>query len=58
MIELLSPAGDYECLESAVDYGADAIYLGSTMFGMRAAAAKFDFETLKKGVEYAHKKKC
>lgn len=56
MIELLSPAGDYECLESAVDYGADAVYLGSTMFGMRAAAAKFDFDTLKKGVEYAHKK--
>ncbi|MBQ8931372.1 MAG: U32 family peptidase [Ruminiclostridium sp.] len=56
MIELLSPAGDYECLESAVDYGADAVYLGSTMFGMRAAAAKFDFDTLKKGVEYAHNK--
>ncbi|MBP3921916.1 MAG: U32 family peptidase [Ruminiclostridium sp.] len=56
MIELLSPAGDYECLESAVDYGADAVYLGSTMFGMRAAAAKFDFDTLKKGIEYAHKK--
>ncbi len=56
MIELLSPAGDYECLESAVDYGADAVYLGSTMFGMRAAAAKFDFDTLKKGVEYAHQK--
>lgn len=56
MIELLSPAGDYECLESAVDYGADAVYLGSTMFGMRAAAAKFDFDTLKKGIEYAHNK--
>ncbi len=56
MIELLSPAGDYECLESAVDYGADAVYLGSTMFGMRAATAKFDFDTLKKGVKYAHNK--
>ena len=56
MIELLSPAGDMECLQSAVDYGADAVYLGSTMFGMRAAAAKFDFETLKVGVDYAHNK--
>lgn len=56
MPELLSPAGDYECLLSAVDYGADAVYLGSTMFGMRASAAKFDFETLKKGTAYAHSK--
>ena len=42
MLELLSPAGDLECLMSAVDYGCDAVYLGSTMFGMRAGAAKFD----------------
>ena len=56
MIELLSPAGDLECLQSAVDYGADAVYLGSTIFGMRAAAAKFDFDTLKEGVKYAHEK--
>lgn len=54
MLELLSPAGDLECLMSAVDYGCDAVYLGSTMFGMRAGSAKFDPETLKKGVEYAH----
>ena len=33
MLELLSPAGDLECLMSAVDYGCDAVYLGSTMFG-------------------------
>lgn len=56
MLELLSPAGDLECLMSAVDYGCDAVYLGSTMFGMRAGAAKFDPETLRKGVEYAHAK--
>ena len=56
MLELLSPAGDPECLMSAVDYGCDAVYLGSTMFGMRAGAAKFDTEKLKSGVEYAHAK--
>ena len=56
MLELLSPAGDLECLMSAVDYGCDAVYLGSTMFGMRAGAAKFDPETLRNGVEYAHAK--
>ena len=50
MLELLSPAGDLECLMSAVDYGCDAVYLGSTMFGMRAGAAKFDPETLRNGV--------
>ncbi len=55
-MELLSPAGDMECLCSAVDYGCDAVYLGSTMFGMRASAAKFDFDTLKKGCDYAHSK--
>ena len=56
MLELLSPTGDLECLMSAVDYGCDAVYLGSTMFGMRAGAAKFDPETLRNGVEYAHAK--
>lgn len=56
MLELLSPAGDPECLMSAVDYGCDAVYLGSTMFGMRAGAAKFDPEKLRSGVEYAHAK--
>ena len=54
MLELLSPAGDLECLMSAVDYGCDAVYLGSTMFGMRAGAAKFDPETLRTGVEYSY----
>ncbi|MDL2233228.1 U32 family peptidase, partial [Ruminococcaceae bacterium OttesenSCG-928-L11] len=34
--ELLSPAGDRERLEAAVQYGADAVYLGGKQFGMRA----------------------
>ena len=37
-IELLSPAGDREKLEMAVQYGADAVYLALTSFGMRAFA--------------------
>ncbi len=53
--ELLAPAGDFECLKSAILYGADAIYLGSTMFGMRANAAKFSFDLLEKSVDLAHK---
>lgn len=54
MAELLSPAGDYECLEAAVDYGCDAVYLGGTSFGMRAGPKNFDIEALASAVKYAH----
>lgn len=53
-LELLSPAGDRERLEAAVAYGADAVYLGGTMFGMRAVSASFDPEGLKEAVAFAH----
>lgn len=56
ILEVLSPAGDLERLTYAVNYGADAVYLGGTDFGMRASAAKFDFETMKQAVELAHEK--
>ena len=52
--EVLAPVGDFERLTYAVNYGADAVYLGGTAFGMRAASANFDFDTMKKAVEYAH----
>ncbi|MBQ8503763.1 MAG: U32 family peptidase [Clostridia bacterium] len=52
--ELLAPAGDMERLEAAVRYGADAVYLGGTVFGMRAGPANFTDEELHKAVEYAH----
>lgn len=52
--ELLSPAGDRERLEAAIRYGADAVYLGGTAFGMRAASANFDADGLKSAVDYAH----
>lgn len=54
MIELLSPAGDLECFEAAVEYGCNAVYLGGKMFGMRAGSKNFDLETLKKAVDFAH----
>ena len=53
-IELLSPAGDREKLEMAVQYGADAVYLAGTSFGMRAFAGNFSPEELPKAVQYAH----
>lgn len=51
-IELLSPAGDFDCLKAAVQNGADCIYLGSNTFSARASAKNFDDENLKKAIEY------
>ena len=53
-IELLSPAGDMERLRMAVLYGADAVYLAGTDFGMRSFAGNFTPEELPKAVEFAH----
>ena len=53
-IELLSPAGDMERLKMAIAYGADAVYLAGTAFGMRAFAGNFTPEELPKAVEFAH----
>ena len=53
-LELLSPAGDMERLEMAVRYGADAVYLAGTSFGMRSFAGNFDHEELPKAVKFAH----
>ena len=52
--ELLSPAGNFEKLESAFRFGADAVYLAGNRFGMRAAADNFSFEEMKKAVNLAH----
>lgn len=52
--ELLSPAGDMERLRMAVLYGADAVYLAGTSFGMRAFAGNFPDEDLPKAVRFAH----
>ena len=52
--ELLAPAGDMERLEAAVRYGADAVYLGGTVFGMRAGPANFTDSELHEAVKYAH----
>ncbi|WP_295762144.1 U32 family peptidase [uncultured Oscillibacter sp.] len=52
--ELLAPAGDPERLRMAVLYGADAVYLAGTDFGMRAFAGNFSPEGLRQAVEFAH----
>ena len=52
--ELLSPAGDWEKLQMAVLYGADAVYLAGTSFGMRSFAGNFTPEELPRAVRFAH----
>ena len=53
-IELLSPAGDMERLKMSVLYGADAVYLAGTDFGMRSFAGNFSPEELPVAVKFAH----
>ena len=53
-LELLSPAGDMERLKMSVVYGADAVYLAGTAFGMRSFAGNFSPEELPLAVRYAH----
>ena len=52
--ELLAPAGSYEGFEAALGAGADAIYVGGTMFGARAYACNFDEEELLRAIDVAH----
>ena len=53
-IELLSPAGNMECLISAVQNGADAVYVGGKKFGARAFANNFDYDELVEAIKYCH----
>ncbi|WP_039657472.1 peptidase U32 family protein [Clostridium tyrobutyricum] len=52
--ELLAPAGNLEKLKTAIDFGADAVYLGGNKLNLRAAADNFTIEELKEGLKYAH----
>lgn len=54
--ELLSPAGSLEKLKVAINYGADAVYLGGQEFGLRVASDNFTYGELKEGTLYAHER--
>ena len=54
--ELLSPAGNFEKMKAALLYGADAVYLAGTRFGMRSAADNFTDEELSEAVKYVHER--
>jgi putative protease len=54
-VELLSPAGDFEKLKIAIEYGADALYAGVSHFSLRCHSGKeFNYETFAEAVKYAH----
>ncbi len=53
-VELLSPAGNFECLKAAINNGANAVYLGGKNFSARAFANNFSEEELIEAVKYAH----
>ena len=52
--EVLSPAGDTESFDTALRYGADAVYLAGKSFGMRTASKNFSLEELKAACDKAH----
>ena len=54
--ELLSPAGNFEKMEAAIRYGANAVYLAGHAFGMRSAADNFGDEELAAAIAYAHER--
>lgn len=54
--EILAPAGDYECFEAALRYGADAVYLAKKSFGMRSAPENFSQGDLISACKSAHEK--
>ncbi len=52
--ELLIPAGSLEVLKVAIDYGADAVYIGGQKFGLRAKAGNFTLEEMVEAADYVH----
>lgn len=52
--ELLAPGGSLEKLKTAIDYGADAVYIGGEAFSLRAAAENFSPSDMAEGIKYAH----
>ena len=56
-VELLSPAGNFECLKAAINNGADAVYLGGSNFSARAFADNFDNNQIVEAINYAHLRK-
>ena len=54
MIELLAPGGNKVKMKTAFDYGADAVYIGGDVFGLRANADNFTLDEIAQSVDYAN----
>lgn len=52
--ELLAPGGSLEKLKTAIDFGADAVYIGGEMFSLRVAAENFSKNDMLEGLKYSH----
>ncbi|MFC1496719.1 peptidase U32 family protein, partial [Candidatus Margulisiibacteriota bacterium] len=57
-LELLSPAGSLEKLETAIRFGADAVYVGAGPYSLRTGKTNFSISNLKQGLVFAHKNKA
>ena len=55
-VELLAPAGSLSKLKYAIEYGADAVYIGGEAFSLRVAAKNFSIDEIREGIEFAHKR--
>ena len=56
--ELLIPAKDLEVLRTAVNFGADAVYIGGEAFSLRAKARNFSPDDMREGIAYAMRGAC
>lgn len=52
-VELLAPSGDLQRLKTAIQFGADAVYIGGKSFSLRSRASNFDLADIKEAVDYA-----
>lgn len=55
-VELLAPAGDFEKLKTAIDYGADAVFMAGEEFGLRTASKNFSNDQILEAVKYVHER--
>ena len=54
--EVLAPASSLEVLKTAINYGADAVYIGGEMYSLRAKSKNFSKEDMIEGIAYAHER--
>lgn len=55
-VELLAPAGDLDKLKTAIDYGADAVFMAGEEFGLRTASKNFSNDQILEAVKYVHER--